>query len=95
LSLKETQEVVSRLVSGTINWYEMEWRKCAADPEYFIRTYIWIESERDPRGREPFGLWDYQEKALDAYLGNRFVVILKARQLGFTTLAMAYALWQC
>jgi len=76
-------------------WYEMEWRKCAADPEYFIRTYIWIESERDPRGREPFGLWDYQEKALDAYLGNRFVVILKARQLGFTTLAMAYALWQC
>ena len=76
-------------------WYEMEWRKCAADPEYFIRTYIWIESERDPRGREPFGLWDYQERSLNAYLEHRFVVILKARQLGFTTLAMSYALWQC
>lgn len=76
-------------------YYELEWRKCAANPEYFIRTYIWIESERDPRGREPFGLWDYQENALHAYLDNRFVVILKARQLGFTTLAMAYALWQC
>lgn len=76
-------------------WYELEWRKCATDPDYFIRTYIWIESERDARGREPFGLWDYQEKSLDAYMKQRFVVILKARQLGFTTLAMAYALWQC
>ena len=76
-------------------WFEMEWRKCANDPEYFIRTYIWIESERDPRGREPFMLWDYQESSLRAYLERRFVVILKARQLGFTTLAMAYAIWQC
>lgn len=76
-------------------WYELEWRKCAEDPYYFIKTYIWIESERDPRGKEPFVLWDYQEKSLQAYLENRFVVILKARQLGFTTLAMAYAVWQC
>jgi hypothetical protein len=75
-------------------WIELEWRKCASDPEYFIRTYVWIESERDPRGREPFQLWDYQERSLDAYLKQRFVVILKARQLGFTTLAMAYAMWQ-
>jgi hypothetical protein len=76
-------------------WYELEFRKCAADPEYFIRTYVWIESERDPRGREPFGLWDYQENALRAYMQDRFTIILKARQLGFTTLAMAYALWHC
>jgi hypothetical protein len=76
-------------------WYELEFRKCAADPEYFIKTYIWIESERDPRGKEPFALWDYQERALDAYMQDRFVIILKARQLGFTTLAMAYAMWHC
>ena len=76
-------------------WFELEWRKCAADPEYFIRTYVWIESERDARGKEPFQLWDYQESSLDAYLKQRFVIILKARQLGFTTLAMAYAIWQC
>jgi hypothetical protein len=25
-------------------WYELEFRKCAADPEYFIRTYVWVES---------------------------------------------------
>jgi hypothetical protein len=76
-------------------WIELEWRKCADDPYYFISTYIWIESERDSRGREPFELFDYQSESLDAYLQKRFVIILKARQLGFTTLAMAYALWQC
>jgi|688.fasta_scaffold13386_2 hypothetical protein len=76
-------------------WIELEWRKCAEDPFYFISTYIWIESERDARGREPFELFDYQLDSLEAYMKKRFVVILKARQLGFTTLAMAYALWQC
>jgi hypothetical protein len=74
---------------------ELEWRKCSEDPYYFIRTYVWIESERDSRGRELFGLWDYQEEALDAFIHDRFSVVLKARQLGFTTLAMAYALWLC
>jgi hypothetical protein len=78
-------------------WYELEWRKCAQDAEYFIRNYVWIEVEtrHDPRGRKLFDLWDYQESALGDYLNSRFVIVLKARQLGFTTLAMAYALWLC
>ena len=74
---------------------ELEWRRCADDPFYFVRTYVWIESERDSRGRELFGLWDYQEEALSTFMRDRFSVVLKARQLGFTTLAMAYALWLC
>lgn len=78
-------------------WYELEWRKCANDVEYFIRNYVWIEVEvkHDARGRKLFDLWDYQESALKDYVNHRFTVVLKARQLGFTTLAMAYALWQC
>lgn len=76
-------------------WIELEWRKCSQDPFYFIENYIWIESERDGRGRENFELFDYQRESLQAYMDRRYVVILKARQLGFTTLAMAYALWQC
>lgn len=76
-------------------YIELEWRKCAENPFYFIENYIWIESERDGRGREPFELFDYQYESLEAYTQKRFVIILKARQLGFTTLAMAYALWQC
>ena len=76
-------------------WIELEWRKCSQDPFYFIENYVWIESERDGRGRENFQLFDYQRETLEAYMERRYVVILKARQLGFTTLAMAYALWQC
>ena len=78
-------------------WYELEWRKCANDVDYFIRNYVWIEVEtkHDARGRKLFDLWDYQEDALKDYQEHRFTVVLKARQLGFTTLAMAYAVWQC
>ena len=78
-------------------WQELEWRKCASDINYFISEYVYIEVEtkHDARGRTQFNLWDYQQDALNDYLNNRFVVVLKARQLGFTTLAMAYAIWQC
>jgi hypothetical protein len=72
---------------------ELEWRRCAADERYFIETYVWIPSEEDARGRTRFLLFDYQEDLLNLVRSNRFVVALKARQLGYTTLAMGHALW--
>ena len=74
-------------------WVELEWRRCAADESYFINTYVWVPSERDPRGRAPFHLFDYQEELLNLTKEKRFVIALKARQIGFTTLGMAHALW--
>lgn len=90
LDLKKEREL-------ELAWQELEWRKCATDINYFISEYVYIEVEtkHDARGRTQFNLWDYQQDALHDYLNNRFVVVLKARQLGFTTLAMAYAIWQC
>jgi hypothetical protein len=38
-------------------------------------------------------MFDYQHDLLDLFKNNRFVVSLKARQLGYTTLAMAHSLW--
>jgi hypothetical protein len=38
-------------------------------------------------------LFDYQQETLDIFRNNRYVIVLKARQLGLTTVAMAYALW--
>jgi hypothetical protein len=72
---------------------ELEWRRCAADEDYFLRNYVYIPSENDPRGRVKFELFDYQEELLDLFKSNRFVIALKARQLGYTTLAMAHAIW--
>jgi len=74
-------------------WVELEWRRCAQDEQYFLRNYIYIPSEEDVRGRVKFNLFDYQEELLGLFKSNRFVVALKARQLGYTTLAMAHAVW--
>ena len=76
---------------------ELEWRRCAADKHYFIQNYVYIQVQAkwDTRGRTKFDLFDYQREALDTWNSNRFVVIVKARQLGFTTLAMADVLWHC
>ena len=36
---------------------------------------------------------EYQKDAIRQYQTDRFNIILKGRQLGFTTLIAAYALW--
>ena len=74
-------------------WVELEWRRCAQDEEYFINNYVWVPSEQDPRGRTRFNLFDYQSELLNLTKKQRFVIALKARQIGFTTLGMAHALW--
>ena len=45
------------------------------------------------KGRVQLELFDYQQETLDVFRNNRYVIVLKARQLGLTTVAMAYALW--
>tara|TARA_R110002110_G_scaffold14756_1_gene67831 strand:- start:3167 stop:4642 length:1476 start_codon:yes stop_codon:yes gene_type:complete len=45
------------------------------------------------RGSIPFDLYDFQEEALKDFKGNRFSVILKARQLGISTTVAAYVAW--
>jgi len=74
-------------------WTELEWRRCAQDEEYFIENYVYIPSEQDARGRTKFQLFDYQKDLRNLIRNNRYVVSLKARQIGYTTLAMAHALW--
>jgi hypothetical protein len=74
-------------------WVELEWRRCAADEMYFLENYVYIPSEEDARGRVKFELFDYQEELLGTFTKNRFVIALKARQIGFTTLGMAHSLW--
>ncbi|HEV8176877.1 MAG TPA: terminase family protein, partial [Gemmatimonadales bacterium] len=65
--------------------------ECAGDPEHFIESFLRIE---DRSGRAiPFTLWPGQREALEAFHSDGQVVVLKARQLGLSWLALAYALW--
>jgi hypothetical protein len=41
----------------------------------------------------PFKLWPAQQEVAQTFQDNRLVVVLKARQLGLTWLALAFALW--
>jgi hypothetical protein len=68
-----------------------EYVKCAKDPIYFLKKYCMIQHPID--GKIPFSLWDFQEKTLNEIMDNRLNVILKARQLGLSTLTAGYSLW--
>lgn len=80
---------------------EVEWRKCAPasnDPEvllagfeYFCENYAYIRHPE--KGRIPFQMFDAQLETTRTWLNSRYTLILKARQLGFSTLAAAFVLW--
>ena len=70
---------------------QKEYIKCAKDPAHFMKKYCLIQHPL--KGKIPFSLYEYQEKTLDDFVKNDYNVILKARQLGLSTLTAGYALW--
>jgi hypothetical protein len=68
------------------------WLTYAADPAAFVRECAYIY---DASGRDwvKFDLWPAQAATLDTMSTANKLVILKARQLGITSLCLAYALW--
>jgi len=67
--------------------------KCKNDIVYFIEKYVKILHYK--RGLIPFELFDYQKRLLKTYEEDRFVILKKFRQGGFTTLTGMYGLWRC
>jgi hypothetical protein len=65
--------------------------KSGKDPVYFINTYTKIS--HPVRGLVPFKTYDYQASLLEGFVDYRFNVILKARQLGISTIVAAYIVW--
>ena len=68
-----------------------EYIKCAKDPAYFMKKYCHIQ--HPTRGRILFNLYPFQEKVLHLFRDHQYIVTLKSRQLGISTLAAAYSLW--
>lgn len=68
-----------------------EYIECASDPIYFMKNYVHIQHQE--KGRILFDLFDFQERSLEEIMRNRYNVILKARQMGISTLVAAYSLW--
>jgi len=68
-----------------------EYVKCAQDPAYFMKKYCMIQ--HPIRGKIPFELYNFQDKVVNEFQEHRMNVILKARQLGISTLTAGYSLW--
>ena len=65
--------------------------KCGKDPQYFIDNYCKISHPM--HGQISFKTYDYQKDMLKSFNDYRFNVILKARQLGISTISAAYVAW--
>ena len=81
---------------------EREWRRCKGPEdatiaerleafEYFCSHYWHIKHPE--RGRIKFEMREAQRETIRAWMSNRYSIVLKARQIGFSTLASAYAFW--
>lgn len=80
---------------------EREWRKCGPqteDPDellaafkHFCENYWYIKVPG--KGRIKFDMFDAQLETVGFWLGNRYCLMLKARQLGFSTLVATFTFW--
>ena len=65
--------------------------KCGKDPSYFLKTYARISHPM--HGLILFDTYDFQDSLLEDFNDYRFNVILKARQLGISTITAGYIVW--
>ena len=65
--------------------------RCGKDPVYFLNKYVKIQ--HPTQGLIPFNTYPFQDECIKDFMGHRFYVILKSRQLGISTLSAAYAAW--
>ena len=65
--------------------------KSGKDPNYFITNYAKITHPL--KGLIPFKTYSFQKEALKNFEDHRFNIVLKARQLGLSTVTAAYIVW--
>ncbi len=69
----------------------IQFKKCAIDPIYFLKTYGWISHPQ--KGKIKFKLFQFQQKVLNDFINHSWNIILKSRQMGISTLCAGYILW--
>ena len=67
-----------------------EFEYCRENVVYWANNYCVIEDKDAPEIIVPFKGWDAQNKALQEFHENRLNLILKARQMGITWIALYY-----
>ena len=65
--------------------------KCGRDPVYFLNNYAKISHPQ--QGLISFKTYEFQDDLLTSFQDARFNIILKARQLGISTITAGYVVW--
>ena len=65
--------------------------KCGKDATYFINNYAKISHPL--LGLIPFNTYEFQDELINDFNDHRFNIVLKARQLGISTITAAYVAW--
>jgi hypothetical protein len=72
------------------SWQLDELKKCARDPIYFIRNYVYINTAN---GMDLFKMYPYQEEFIRAIHENRYILTKYPRQSGKSATTRGYLLW--
>ena len=67
-----------------------EYNRCRDDPVYFIKNYMTIVHV--DKGKIPFKLYPFQEKMVETFHKNRFVICKVGRQSGKSTTSIGFIL---
>lgn len=69
-----------------------ELQNCVRDPLYFCKNFVKVRDTQ--KGLVPFIPYPYQGRLITAFYERRFTVAMCARQLGKTTCAASFLLWE-
>ena len=83
----------SKIMQTIATAKKAEFEYCRTHLDYFIDNYCVIEDKDSPNIIEPFSAWQAQREAIKSIHNNRLNIILKARQLGITWIALYYCCW--
>lgn len=72
-------------------WQIQELKKCAKNPIYFIRHYVYINTKDN--GMQLMQTYPFQDAAIRRFLKYRFNINRWSRQVGKSTVVRAYILW--
>lgn len=71
---------------------EAEFEYCRKNVVYWANNYCVIEDKDSPEIIVPFHGWEAQNKTLEDFTTHRLNLILKARQMGITWIALYFCL---
>ncbi len=78
-------------------YWGKETEKCYVSFEYFCRTYVKVSKPSVPGisagGVVPMEMWPHILDAIKHLSTDRLIVVLKARQIGWTTIVAAFIAW--